>query len=362
MDSFLKKIELKTKKYINKLVSANRRTYHINQINNSFYFSKNPEILLLRHDRIGDLLVSTSFVRIIKNHFPDANIDMLLSNKNCSAKKCVEKYINHFWILEQKPLKYLKLLKKLNQKKYDLIIDLLDNPSTTSAIIIKYSNPVFALGIEKKNSQIYDYTVPMLDRYKTNIVERICNLLIAFGINPETLDLSLEYPTNPNVNEISTKFRFGLNLASGNYNRFLGIKNNENLIEHIIKSYPEAEIRIFYTKDFSSIVYDFALKYPKLIIGICDTFDQFANEVSKCNFLISPDTSIVHLASAFKIPSLIMYLISSNSSHSPWYPYKVNYKSILTQYETLQMLPSSEIKQAFDEAMIEFFAQFEFFA
>ena len=37
-----------------------------------------PRILLIRHDRIGDAIVSTPVMRLLRERFPDARIDILL--------------------------------------------------------------------------------------------------------------------------------------------------------------------------------------------------------------------------------------------------------------------------------------------
>lgn len=110
------------------------------------------------------------------------------------------------------------MLWKLRCQKYDIIVDMFDIASTTSGIIIRAANPLFALGLEKENSFIYDYTVPMLDRFQTNIVERICNLLMAFGVDPKAQDLRLEYPASRV--RADRPVRFGINLAGAQASRF----------------------------------------------------------------------------------------------------------------------------------------------
>jgi len=354
MKKLLQKIELKMKTVINKIVTVDRKTYHLNQVKNVFYFTSKPKILLLRQDRIGDLLISTSFIRILRNNNPNAQIDILLGKKNISAKKCIQKYVNKIFLLESNSIKYLRTLWHLNKEKYDLIIDLFDNSSTTSATIIKYANPVFALGIDKFNARIYDYTVPMLDRFNSSIVERTCNLLIAFGIEPKEQDLNLEYPVNYEQKN-NTKFRVGINLAGSNERRFWGKDNNEKLIKYLFEKYENVELRLFYTSQYEKIANDFSQKFPNLLIGLCNNFDDFADEVSKCSFIISPDTSIAQLASAFKISSLIMYIFSENASHthSPWYPYNSHFKAITTNKPTLQSIPFSEVVSTVDEILKE---------
>ena len=328
MKILLKKIKIILKKIITKIVSKDRKTYPITRIENIFYFENIPKILLLRHDRLGDLITSTSFIRILKEKFPNYKIDILLSKKNIQAKKSIEKYINKIFILDKRLPKYFLLLRQLNKERYDLIIDLFDNPSTTSAVVIKYANPIFALGVNKSNAKIYDYTIPMLDRMTTNIVERVCNLLIAFGINPNDNDLKLEYPVKENsVNE----FRIGINLAGSNISKYWGYENNEGLISFLLTNYENVIIRIFATGEFISIAEKLKEKFPNIIISSCNSFDNFAEEVSKCKLIISPDTSIVHLCSCFQIPIIVLYIEKKDATHSPWYPYKTKYSAITTE-------------------------------
>ena len=342
MKILFKKIENFIKKIIEKIVSKNRKTHHITSVKNVFCFEKKPKILLLRHDRLGDLIISTSFVRILKEKFPNYQIDILLSKKNIQAKKCVEKYVNKIFVFDKKISKYFSLLRQLNKVKYDLVIDLFDSPSITSAIIIKYSNPIFAMGINKSNTKIYDYCVPMLDRKTSNIVERVCNLLIAFGINPSENNLKLEYPAEAKKD---AKLRIGINLAGNNINRFWGYDNNEKLISFLLTNYNDAVIRIFAMGDFIRFAKKLQEKFPNIIISPCDTFDDFASEVSKCNLVVSPDTSIVHLCACFQIPIVVLYIENANATHSPWYPYKTKYVGITTSENSLSAIPFEEVRK-----------------
>ena len=344
----LKKIEIFLKNIIDKIAFEYRRPYNFTEISDVFYFEKRAKILLLRHDKIGDLIVSTPFIRILRNRLPNAQIDILLSKSNISAKKCVEKYINKYWIYNKKKIDTLRLLRNLQNEKYDLVIDLFDNASTTSAFFIKYVNPTFALGIDKKNSRIYDYTVPMLDRFSSHIVERIANLLLVFGIEPSEQNLDIEYPVDLKNNFLTSakKKRFGINLAGSSDSRFWGIENNIKLIEFIQTNYIKSEVRVFATGKYLEVADKLKSIFPEIISDKCDNFDDFVYEVSKCDFIISPDTSIVHLASAFKIPSIIFYVRKIDMSHAPWYPFNSKFVSLETQEDSISMISFESVKEA----------------
>ncbi len=355
LSKILKRIEQESKKIINKIIFENRKTYHLNSINNVFLLPQERKILLLRHDKIGDLIISTSFIRILRKYNPKARIDILLSKSNISAQTCVKKYVDNIWIYEKKIINILNLIKSLRRNKYDIIIDLFDNPSTTSALLIKYIAPIFAIGIDKKNSHIYDYTVPMLDRFSSHIVERTANLLLAFGVNPQEENLHLEYDLLQNPMNKNSKFRFGINLAGGGRSRFWGRENNSNLIKFIELNYYDSEIQLFFTADYQQDADFLKANHPQIITKICENFDQFVAETSTCNLIISPDTSIVHLASAFSIPAVILYIYNADTTHAPWYPYKSKYIAVETSAPNISAIPLEDVANAVSKLYSDIF-------
>lgn len=83
------------KKIITKILLKHRKTFKAQNMKNLFFLDDSAKILLLRQDRLGDLLVSTSFIRILRQHLPKAKIDILLSKSNIQAQKCVVKYVDN---------------------------------------------------------------------------------------------------------------------------------------------------------------------------------------------------------------------------------------------------------------------------
>src|SRR6266566_5190780 len=56
-----------------------------------------PRILLLRQDRIGDVLVSVPVIRALRHRYPDARLDMLFSRTNFGVRQAVQPYVDHAW-------------------------------------------------------------------------------------------------------------------------------------------------------------------------------------------------------------------------------------------------------------------------
>lgn len=87
------------------------------------------KILIIRNDKIGDLVLSTGAINLLKKHFRAATIDIVVSKEN---KSLIEKdrRIRKVFVLNFSPRKfrdfkeYSRLSRKLRAEKYDLGIDL----------------------------------------------------------------------------------------------------------------------------------------------------------------------------------------------------------------------------------------------
>lgn len=313
---------------------------------------KIKKILILRYDRIGDLLVSEPMIRNARALAPKANISVLLGKNNLSAKSSIYPYVNNIYLYEKNLKSILNLVSNLKREKYDLIIDLFDKPSNTSALIMKLAKPRFTLGLDKENRNCYNFTSDRLNPLKDHIVERTANLLTAFGCNPKDLDLSLTYPVSPEKLSKIEKYPefqqdniFGINLSGSNSSKYWGETRYIEFIEKLLITKPHYNPVIFFTKDYSAEAERIAKATGAKLAGEFAGFDEYAAGVSKCQVLLTPDTSAVHLASAFKIPCLALYNqnFETLTDSIPWFPYKTKFAYWGTKNGDLQEITSDEV-------------------
>jgi ADP-heptose:LPS heptosyltransferase len=363
-DSFLKRSEYYIKKLFDKFLENSIIPILITKPEIQFNFETKPKILILRNDRIGDLLISIPTLRIIKNKFPDFEIDALISDKNIGAKRGFEPYISNLYIYRKNILFFIKLIIQLKKNRYDLVIDLFDNPSTTNALIMKLIKPSKTLGIRKKAAIKYTFEVLMLNRNQNHIVDRTAQLLLPFGINPKEENLTLEY--NIKENELSEannllggktqKFRFGINLSGSSRDRYWGFANFKKLIAIIDKKYPYFEIVIFSTPEYKLDADNLTSCTNSKTAPLVNNFNIYAAMLSTCDILLTPDTSAVHLASAFKIPcaSIGLYTWSGLEEFGmPWIPYKTSNRYIAAKYNLLALIDTGEVFNAIEQLIIE---------
>jgi ADP-heptose:LPS heptosyltransferase len=76
------------------------------------------------------------------------------------------------------------------------------------------------------------------------------------------------------------------------------------------------------------------------------SFDQFAALLKHAAFLVTPDTSAVHLASAFQIPCVALHF-QPNKEISIWSSYGLDSENLISAQPSLSTISSADVIQAF---------------
>ncbi len=143
-------------------------------------FNGNSKILFIRLNRIGDALVTTPLLHLIKEKLK-CKIYVLADKKNYIA-------FNNNPDVDQ-IIKFNKglggifeILKFIKAEKIDTVVDLHDDVSTTVTYIIALCKAQNKFGLEKENKKIYTKTIKRLDATKVHVVDRIMELSKLFNV------------------------------------------------------------------------------------------------------------------------------------------------------------------------------------
>ena len=313
------------------------------------------KFLFVRQDRIGDVLISTPLIHILKKHYPGATVDFLLSANNHFVLEH-EPLVRNRWIYRKNLPGAIATLRTVRRERYDFVIDLMDNPSTTSTVICLCSGGRWTVGLRKENTYAYDISVPLLSRKDTHIVDRIGRLLTAFGIDSEREELRIRYATAKESdqfakdflgqNDLKGKFLIGINISPGRGVRFWGRKNYQELLRSLLAENPEGRLLLLYQPADHGEAESIAGPFPQVFLSpVTPSFDRFAALVRELGLLITPDTSAVHLAAAFNIPSVVLY-VQSNKSLRIWEPYGSPSETLVTDVDNLSLIPPGDVLAA----------------
>ncbi|MBS1903435.1 MAG: glycosyltransferase family 9 protein [Bacteroidetes bacterium] len=303
-----------------------------------------PTILFLRQDRLGDAIITTPLLVAMRRRYPHAKFIVLLgeNNKDIAPLLPIEAEIV---IYRKRPLEDIEMLRKLRRRTIDVVVDLMDNPSATSSMLIAAIGARYSVGVEKDNAPVYNIRVPLIDRGKYHITRRIAELLRPFGIDPETVDLKAVL-RGLNVQPVAG--RFGLNISAGHPDRemltstFAGvakaIREHEWANEVILMFHPRDKAR-------AEAIAAEAGTGGVTLGPVTKSFREFAELLGTCKVVITPDTSAVHVCSALGIPVVAAYMPMPPTLHY-WTPVGVDFEMIVPNARDLTTLPPEPIISA----------------
>jgi ADP-heptose:LPS heptosyltransferase len=311
--------------------------------------------LFVRQDRIGDVLVSTPLFSALKNKYPNAVIDVLLSTNNHFVL-ANDHAIRKRWMYNKQLFASMRMMYNIRREKYDFVIDLMDNPSATSTVICLLSDARWTVGLRKDNAYAYDIVVPLISRKDAHIVDRIARLLVPFGIDPSAEDLRIRFNVPGYATEFSNRVfeqnklirgkTMGINISAGHEVRFWGIDNFRTLITLLASKYRNKPILLLSKPSHKSLALQISDGFDNVVLAPpTNSFDEFAGLIRNLGLLITPDTSAVHLAAAFSVPSVVMY-VQSDKNLRIWEPYNSRSEALVADVDDLRVISPEEVFQA----------------
>ncbi|MEW6268775.1 MAG: hypothetical protein AB1689_05690, partial [Thermodesulfobacteriota bacterium] len=148
-------------------------------------------VLFLRHDRLGDMILSTGLIRAIAGSQPRLTLDVLASPINAPVLQA-EPAVGTVVVLDRRrPWTFPGVLRRLRRARYDAVVDcMVTAPSLTTLLLMLASGARERVGVAREDNRFF-YTVPLEPRAgATHIVEHLSALLRPFGLDPRSVDLA----------------------------------------------------------------------------------------------------------------------------------------------------------------------------
>jgi len=300
-------------------------------------------ILLIRNDKIGDLLLSTTFINSIKKAVPRAKITLVVSRY---AEDVMEgtALADELLIWEEKATQ-----EKVTGNKWEVAVAL--SPVSDAYKMAADSNAGIRAGIVYPERPMVNYLVkkwlnrPLLLNLRKRLsrkekvpheIEQLEQL--AFHMGLPVFDREMVVALNPQevakaeqkIQEKSRNFSGGLlgfQLSGRWLKQDWKISQLSELILKLRYAFPNALLSMFYgpqEADLGKELYGLLKEKPGIDFYANQNFAEWAAKVKQMDLLITPDSGGVHLASALKVPVAALYLASTYSLCSQqWAPWMV---------------------------------------
>ena len=312
-------------------------------------------VLYLRHDKIGDMIVSTSLIDAIAKSYPTITLDVLASPANAPVLKANPNVSSVIVWDKSQPSGYQQLLRQLRQARYDAVIDcMILAPSTTTLLLMLASGARHRIGI---GGRINDYALTLRvppATSPTHHIDHSAVLATAFGVDLSEVDWRPKiYLTDSERNRAEGRWKNGdgrralVNISAGRPMRRWPDVNFVELLRHLKRTAPDLNVLVISAPNEIARALE--------IVGTgrgryapTKTLREALALVATADMLITPDTGIAHSASAFGTPAVIMF---EKGKEELWGGYKIPVRSVVNHEQTLTSLPIEPVLAAVDDLL-----------
>jgi ADP-heptose:LPS heptosyltransferase len=276
-------------------------------------------VLFLRHDRAGDMVVSTGVMRAIAQSHPTITLDVLASPANATIIRDAD-YVDHVIAFDKKRLgDYLPTALRLRRARYEAVVDcMVTAPSVTTLLLILASRAEYRIGIAGRgNDAAFNITVPPDGRAGAHMVDLLAALAPAFDVDLNQQDRQPTLTITPderaraetiwNDDRSSNDGRALINISAGTPERHWPDANYVDVMHHLQRLHPKITILVIASPAEAHRGRLVARDGGGVYVETRNIRDAFAL-VGTSDFVLTPDTSIAHAASAFQIPSVAIFV------------------------------------------------------
>ena len=270
------------------------------------------KILLVQLGAIGDMILATPMIGAIKEKYPDSVVYIFAGKKNYPVIKD-DPRAERIFVFDKSPLKFIKIISALRKHKFDYLIDPKDHHSSESAYLARFCRAEKKIGYNKPGSKTFNIGLPGDDdNYELHYTERAYNALAELGIEkPDIIPLPQLF-TSPDSEQYLDEFFTGfpnkkfqvINIsASRDYKMW----QKEKWVEFINAAGNDFNFVLSYAPPEKEDADYILEKCPGVTRFKSRSINDVVSLVKRCSLLITPDTSLVHIAAAFDIPLFCMF-------------------------------------------------------
>ncbi len=278
-------------------------------------------VLFIRPEKLGDMVISLPVFHNLKKLYPHIKIYTICSPKNIAIVK-EDAVIDKNFLYTKNIINDFRTLRQIRKLKIDVVADMICDDSVTALFLTQYSSPsAWRIGLGKTNHKsYYDFNYIYRSEDASHVVDNTIKLLTAFGIETDQLEkhipptVQADYQRKADdffeqVNQGRLYQAIGLNLSAGRPTRVWPDEKNAELVEKILKANPDCKIVVSSDPSERDRAERFVCRFEKRVELIPKGLHllEVSAILSRLQLLITPDTSLVHIARAFKVPVVGLY-------------------------------------------------------
>jgi ADP-heptose:LPS heptosyltransferase len=332
-------------------------------------------LLFLRYDRIGDMIVTTPIFRSLKQLNPELKIGVFASETNAEIISC-NPYVDTVYILYSNWVKLIAEILRARKNKYKVVLNLIFNRTTSGGILANLVAPSgIKIGQGDEKYRFYFNRLLKVSRVNIHMIETFLFIIKeVFDINLSPNQLNYEIIVDEKTKNSVSTFLKRYNLRPRQYpiaGKSFYVVFNLSANDSVRRISPKQAYAIGNHLCLKTSFHTLLLHAPNdpLMLSVkrdlannpkCLSFPDQGNAsllelaalIEGAVAVITPDTSIIHFASAAKTP-VIGFYTQMQDIHE-WLPHQVKYRVVTSsENEPTSAIPISKMITAIDDFIVE---------
>jgi len=274
------------------------------------------DICIAQLGTFGDMILATPIIKTLKKLYPQSNIHFIAGKKNHIVIK-YHPLVNKIYVWDKNPFKLLQTIVSLKLKCFDYYVDPKDHFSRESLILSKIVVAKVKIGFNSFSHQTFDISIPdAIQNRSLHFTQRLFQafktLQISAPKDDEIPKPDLYYPENSKQyllhflekNQLLSNQYLLFNISASHPRKTF---TEETLKDIFTKFTPPIPVVLCFEKKDKILAKKLQQLSPKIKLFFSrQILDVFAL-VEHSRAVITPDTSIVHIATAYHKPTLAFY-------------------------------------------------------
>jgi ADP-heptose:LPS heptosyltransferase len=316
------------------------------------------KVLFLRYDKMGDMIISLPVFRALKEKFPNIHMAVMCSPRNKVVLKG-NKNVDEIFVYQKRLFQDIKTVMEMRKRRFDCLIDLVFWESVTSAILTAVvKGGGVSVGVGKGTfKHFYDHIIHTEDRFTEHIIPKTMQVLEIFGIDPKECNLYPYLVISDEDRSIAEQFFekvkgspiIGFNISAGQPSRLWPLDKFIKLAQLLKDEKQSCSFVIIYTAGDKkrATFLESKLDSQAVLIPYKSSFHQVSAIIQNLDLLITPDTSLTHIAWSSNISVVGLFCANRENFYS-WRPLTPNSRTVMSNsyYHIFDIEPEEVFKVA----------------
>jgi lipopolysaccharide heptosyltransferase II len=290
-------------------------------------------ILVFAYHGLGNFIMYTPALKLLRASFPDARIDLQVGNNTgCEEVVAGSHLFDNIYNMPYRsgPLRWIERAREIHEARYDLTINEFHSHSWKLAFLVALSGAPFRIGhitspgwSEQFSRYSFVFNMPVVMREDEHEIDRYLDLLAPLGIaRPAASDVETTVFLTESEREFAR--RFLLRATADRFGEIIGIQPGTSpamrwkqwpleryraLIEGLLDQKPDSRIVLFGSPGELGMIEELAEGLgPRVLIAAGrTTVKEVAALIGFCDLLVCNDSGLMHVAVAVGTPVVAIY-------------------------------------------------------